>query len=56
MNRTIFKSYGMYSLDELKELEANTKEFLSESYPEIEQTEENIYEEIMKVIEVENVE
>ena len=46
MNRTIFKSYGMYSLDELKELEADTKEFLSEFYPEIEQTEENIYEEI----------
>lgn len=46
MKRTIFKSYGMYSLDELKELEADTKEFLSEFYPEIEQTDENIYEEI----------
>ena len=46
MNRTIFKSYGMYSLEELKELEADTKEFMSECYPEIEQTDENIYEEI----------
>ena len=46
MNRTIFKSYGMYSLDELKELEADTKEFLSEFYPEIEQTEENITQQI----------
>ena len=46
MNRTIFKSYGMYNLDELKELETDIKEFLSEFYPEIEQTDENITQQI----------
>lgn len=43
---TLFKSYGMYSLKELEVLEKDTKEFLSEQYPEIEQTSENITDEI----------
>lgn len=45
-HNTIWKSYGMYSLKELAEEEKYTKEFLSESYPEIEQTEENVTQEI----------
>lgn len=43
---TIWKSYGMYSLEELLYQEEVCKEFLSEVNPEIEQTEENITDEI----------
>lgn len=32
--KTIFKSYGMYNLEELKELEKDTIEYLMEEYPE----------------------
>lgn len=39
---TIWKSYGMYSLKEMEQEEKSCKEFLSEAYPEIEQTEENV--------------
>lgn len=46
MERTIWKSYGMYSIQELEAAEQETKEFLSESYPEIEQTDEAITDEI----------
>ena len=43
---TIWKSYGMYSLEEMESEEKACKEFLSEAYPEIEQTEENIMQEV----------
>ena len=43
---TIWKSYGMYSLEEILYQEEVCKEFLSEVNPEIEQTEENITDEI----------
>ena len=43
---TIWKSYGMYSLEEMESEEKACKEFLSEAYPEIEQTEENVMQEI----------
>lgn len=43
---TIWKSYGMYSLEEMSHQEEACKEFLSEVNPEIEQTEENITDEI----------
>ena len=43
---TIFKSYGMYSLDELKELEADTKEFLKENYSDEDITDADILDEI----------
>lgn len=43
---TIWKSYGMYSFKELLYQEKVYKEFLSEGNPEIEQTEENITDEI----------
>ena len=43
---TIWKSYGMYSLEEMESEEKACKEFLSEVYPEIEQTEENVMQEI----------
>ena len=46
MKRTIWKSYGMYSIKELEIEEQDAKEFLSESYPEIEQTDEAITDEI----------
>ena len=46
MKRTIWKSYGMYSIKELEIEEQDTKEFLSENYPEIEQTDEAITDEI----------
>jgi hypothetical protein len=39
---TIWKSYGMYPLKEMEQEEKSCKEFLSEAYPEIEQTEENV--------------
>lgn len=42
----IFKTYGMYSLEEILYQEEVCKEFLSEVNPEIEQTEENITDEI----------
>ena len=42
----IWKSYGMYSLEEILYQEEVCKEFLSEVNPEIEQTEENITDEI----------
>ena len=43
---TIWKSYGMMSLKEIAEEEQATKEWLSESYPEVEQTEEEVTQEI----------
>ena len=43
---TIWKSYGMYSLEEILYQGEVCKEFLSEVSPEIEQTEENITDEI----------
>lgn len=43
---TIWKSYGMYSLEEILYQKEVCKEFLSEVNPEIEQTEENITDEI----------
>ena len=46
MKRTIWKSYGMYSIKELEAEEQDAKEFLSENYPEIEQTNEAITDEI----------
>lgn len=46
MKRTIWKSYGMMSLKEIAEEEQAAKEFLSEYYPEIEQTEEAITDEV----------
>ena len=46
MEHTIFKSYGMMTLEEIAEEEKGVKEFLSEEYPEIEQTEESITQEI----------
>ena len=46
MKKNIWKSYGMYSLKELEAEEQAAKEFLSENYPEIEQTEEAITDEI----------
>lgn len=49
---TIWKSYGMYDLKELEEEEKGAKEFLSEEYPDIEQTEENITEEIYNNIDL----
>ena len=45
-HNTLWKSYGMYSLEELAEEEQAVKEFLSECYPEIEQTEENVTQEL----------
>ena len=44
--RTIWKSYGMYSTKELELEEQDAKQFLSENYPEIEQTDEAITDEI----------
>ena len=44
--RTIWKSYGMYSTKELELEEQDAREFLSENYPEIEQTDEAITDEI----------
>lgn len=49
---TIWKSYGMYSLKEMEQAEKECKEFLSEVYPEIEQTEENVIQEIYHDIDV----
>ena len=46
MKRTIWKSYGMYSIKELKAEEQSTREFLKSEYPETEPTEEDIYEDI----------
>ena len=46
MKKTIWKSYGMYSLKELEVEEQDVKEFLSEIYPEIEQTDETITDKI----------
>lgn len=46
MKRTIWKSYGMYSIKELEAEEQAAKEFLSENYPEIEQTKEAITDEV----------
>lgn len=46
MKKIIWKSYGMYSLKELEAEEQCAKEFLSECYPEIEQTDEAIADEI----------
>lgn len=46
MKRIIWKSYGMYSIKELEAEEQNVKEFLSEAYPEIEQTDEAITDEV----------
>lgn len=43
---TIWKSYGMLDLEEIEYQEEVCKEFLSEVYPEMEQTEENITDEI----------
>ena len=45
-HNTLWKSYGMYSLEELEEEEKAVKEFLSDAYPEIEQTEENVTQEL----------
>lgn len=45
-HNTLWKSYGMYSLKELEEEEKAVKEFLSDAYPEIEQTEENVTQEL----------
>ena len=45
-HNTIWKSYGMYNLKELEAEEQATKEWLSECYPEVEQTEEEIAQEI----------
>ena len=45
-HNTIWKSYGMMSFKEIAEEEQATKEWLSECYPEVEQTEENITQEI----------
>lgn len=39
---TIWQSYGMMTLEEIREEEQATREFLSEYYPEIEQTDEEI--------------
>ena len=49
---TIWKSYGMYSLKEMEQEEKACKEFLSEVYPEIEQTEENVIQKIYQDIDV----
>lgn len=46
MKRTIWKSYGMYSIKELKAEEQSTREFLKSEHPETEPTEEDIYEDI----------
>ena len=46
MEHTIFKTYGMHSLEEILYQEEVCKEFLSEVSPEIEQTEENVTQEI----------
>ena len=46
MEHTIFKTYGMHSLEEILYQEEVCKEFLSEVNPEIEQTEENVTQEI----------
>ena len=43
---TIWKSYGMYTCVQLEEAKEDTKEFLKESYPDIELTDENIEEEL----------
>lgn len=43
---TIWKSYGMFDLEEIEYQEKVCKEFLSEVNPEMEQTEENITDEI----------
>ena len=50
MKKNIWKSYGMYSLKELEAERQDAKEFLSENYPEIEQTEEAITDEILNNI------
>ena len=41
-HNTLWKSYGMYNLKELEVVEKDVKEWLSECYPEEEQTEETI--------------
>ena len=43
---TIFKSYGMMTLKEIAEEEKVAKEFLTECYPEIEQTEDAITQQV----------
>lgn len=45
-HNVIWKSYGMLDLNELEDYEKHAREFLSEAYPEIEQTEENIQQEV----------
>ena len=45
-HNTLWKSYGMYSLQDILYEEKAVKEFLSDAYPEIEQTEENVTQEL----------
>ena len=47
---TIWKSYGMYTCVQLEEAKEDTKEFLKESYPDIELTDENIERENSKKV------
>ena len=50
--KTIWKSYGMYSLKEMEQAEQDEREFLEEIYPEVEPTKEDVTQKIYHNIDV----